>query len=242
MASSEQRLIETLVFLADTLVKDFEILDLFYHLVDSAPDLVNADGAGLLLANENQELEIMAVTSETVGLIELFQVQQKEGPCYDAFEFGEPIFGSIKDEKADEKWPSFARSARAVGFGSVAAVPLRLRDQVLGALNLFAVQEELIADRDLRAAQALADIATIAILQHKAAQDSTLLVDQLQTALDSRVVIEQAKGIVAQALGVDMDEAFSRLRRYTRDRNEVLRGTAQAIVSGELDPNLLPIA
>lgn len=239
VATHEQRLVETLVHLADTLVKDFEVIDLLYHLVEQAPELVDSDEAGLLLIDENGELQVVAVTTESVRLIELLQLHQREGPCWDAFESGAYVASTLSDQRALERWPSFVDSARNAGFEAVTALPMRLRERVLGGLNLFSKEAKVLESRDLMAAQALADVATIAILQHRAAEDSSLLVGQLQTALNSRVKIEQAKGVIAEKLSVGVDEAFVFLRRYARSSNSSLRQTAEEIVAGDLDPWVL---
>lgn len=241
MVSREQRLAETLVRLADTLVRDFDVVDLFHQLVESVPGLVAVEEAGLLLADGHGDLQVMAASSESVRIIELLQVHASRGPCFDAFETGEMVMSSFYDAAAVDRWPAFVESARAGGFGSILAVPMRVRGTVLGALNLFRVDREELAGEDVVAAKALADIATIAILQDRAAHDSTVLVDQLQHALNSRVIIEQAKGVLAEKMHVDMDESFALLREYARNHNLTLRKVAEDVASGTLDPDLLHV-
>lgn len=238
--ADEQSLVETLVSLADTLVRDFELVDLFFHLVERAPLTIDADEAGLLLLDESGDLQLMAFSSERVRLVELFQLRRGEGPCWDAYASGKQVAFSLDDPETRQRWPDFVDETRDLGFETVTAVPMKLRDRVIGGLDLFSQEKRPLHDRDVMAARALADIATIAILQHRAAQDSELLVEQLQTALSSRVKIEQAKGVIAQKLGVGMDEAFARLRLSARNSNRSLVRSAEAIVGGELEPALLP--
>lgn len=237
--ADEMSLVETLVYLADTLVRGFDVLDLFFHLVEHAPLVVNADEAGLLLVDGTGDLQVMAVSSDRVRLVELLQLHRQEGPCWDAYTSGTQVASSMKDPLAQDRWPSFVEAAQGLGFDAVTAVPMRLRDMVIGTLNLFSQGTKPLQARDLMAAQALADIATIAILQHRAAEDSTLLVAQLQTALTSRVKIEQAKGVIAEKLGVGMEEAFARLRHFARNSNRSIVRSAEAIVAGELEPTML---
>ena len=239
MTSREQRLVETLILLADTLVGDFDVLDLFYILVDSVPDLIDVDEAGLLLADEEGDLRVLAVTSESVRTIELLQIHTSSGPCFDAFASGEIVMASFNQPAAMDRWPVFAGAALEAGFGSIVAIPMKLRDHALGALNLFRVSEDDLPDEELTAAKALTDMAAIAILQNRAAHDSDVLVNQLQQALNSRVIIEQAKGVIAQKMDVDMEKAFAHLRNYSRNHNVILRKVAEDIVSGALDPTQL---
>lgn len=236
MGSREQRLAETLVNLADTLVRDFDVFDLFYLLVESVPDLIDVQEAGLLLVNGRGDLQVMAVTSERVKTIESVQIRTSNGPCFDAFESGDIVVSSLTTPMAMDRWPRFVEAALDAGFGSIVSIPMRLRDRVLGALNLFRVRQDHLAHEEIVAAKALADMASIAILQDRAAHDSDVLVGQLQEALDSRVVIEQAKGVIAQRMGVSMEEAFAWLRSYARNHNVLLRNAADDVITGTLDP------
>ena len=173
-------------------------------------------------------------------MVELLQTQRETGPCYEAYEDGRRVVASIDGNAVGEAWPTFDKLAREAGFETVIALPLSLRDRVIGALNLFRTAGGSLTQQDMAAAKALADLATIAILQERAARDSGLLIEQLQRALDSRVIIEQAKGVIAQQLDLTMEEAFSRLRRHARNNNRPLRQTAGDIVSGELSATRLP--
>lgn len=236
MVAQEQRLVEALVHLADTLVNDFDIFDLFYHLVESLPELVDVAGAGLLLGDPQGELHLMAVTGEKVRTLELLQIQRSEGPCFDAFATGEIVVAPFDGSAATNRWPTIAAAARQEGFGSIVAVPMRLRDNLLGSLNLFRIDHGDLKPDEIAAARGLADIASIAILQDRAAHDSAILVEQLQHALNSRVVIEQAKGVAAERLGVGVEQGFAQLRNYARNHNLTLMSVANEVISGALDP------
>jgi transcriptional regulator with GAF, ATPase, and Fis domain len=233
LMAREDLLAQTFVQLADSLVDDFDIIDLLTVLADRCVELVDADAAGILVADANGNLRVMAASSEQARLLELFQLQNEEGPCLEAHATGQPVIhADLRD--ADERWPRFAPEARLDGFASVYALPLRLRAVVIGALNLFRREAGAMPDADAKLAQALADVASIAILQYQATRESQTLAGQLQHALDSRVSIEQAKGMIAERAQVDMDEAFVRLRAYARSSRRQLTSVATEIVGGTL--------
>lgn len=229
-----------LVSMADTLVSDFDVADLFHELVVSCTGLLDVEQAGLLLTEENGTLGVAAASSEAAHIMELLNLENEGGPGLQAFRTGRPVMsGPLDGAEAEERWPTFAKAAHAAGFNEVVAVPMRLRDQVLGALCLFRTEAGDLSEQDLTVAKALADLATIAILQDRSTMDDRTVIRQLQTALDTRVVIEQAKGIVAQETGLEMDEAFDRIRTYARENNERLQVVASMIASGELRIHLL---
>ena len=174
---------------------------------------------------------MVAFSSEEVRVVELFELQAEEGPCLDSFRSGQPIVNQDL-EKVDGRWPNFAPVAIAAGYRSVHAMPMRLRGAVIGALNLFRAEVGDLGEFDLLAAQALADVATIAILHHRAASEAQLVNEQLTLALNSRIVIEQAKGVLAERSGLDMDQAFARMRKYARDHNLRLVDVAHGVVEG----------
>lgn len=234
----DRELVDTLVGFADAVVSDFDISDLFYRLVESCINLADADEAGLLLMDKDGVLGIAAATSQATQLVELLQLQVSEGPCLDAFRTGEVVkTGPLDDEEAEARWPQFAPQAAAAGFDSVFAIPMRLRDTVLGSLNLFRIGPGEASDADIAAARALADLATIAILQERAATQAREVIDQLQQALDTRVVIEQAKGMVAERSRLDIETAFERIRSYARSNNLRLADVSSRITSGEISPD-----
>ena len=238
MPTREARLARTLVQLADTLVTDFDVVDLLTILVDRSVELFGASAAGLMLAAPEGDLRVIASSSEAMRVLELFELQAQEGPCLDCYTTGLPVAHQPLTANAG-RWPLFAAEATAAGFRAVQALPLRLRGTVVGALNLFHTGPEPMTDADLAAAQALADVATIAVLQHRATLDAQTLSDQLNHALNSRVVIEQAKGMVAERLGCGMEEAFAALRSHARNHNARLADVAAAVVSAELAPGAL---
>ena len=236
MATRESRLAGALVELADTLVADFDVVDLLQRLVDESVALLGASQAGLLLADQRGGVRVLASTSEDARLLELFQVENDEGPCLDCTRGGAPVL--VPDLVAEAgRWPRFVPAALAQGLRSVHTVPLRLREDVLGALGLFHSEPGPLSAEDLRAGQALADIATIGILQQRTIARGEVLAEQLQTALNSRVVIEQAKGVLAATGGIDMETAYGQLRSYCRARN--LRITA---IAAELAERRRPAA
>jgi GAF domain-containing protein len=229
MATRQDRLAHAFVELADTLVEHFDVVDLLSRLGERCVELFDAGAAGLLLADGHGVLRLMAATSEAMEMVELFQLQNAEGPCLDCYQRGEPV--EVEDlAAAGGRWPLFAPVATAAGFRSAHAFPLRLRGRVLGALNLFRSMPGHLAPGDVAAAQALADVATIAILQHRAAHDAQALADQLYLALNSRILIEQAKGVIAEQAGIEMDEAFARLRGYARRHQRLLGEVAQDVI------------
>jgi transcriptional regulator with GAF, ATPase, and Fis domain len=226
-----QLLSETFVELTDTMVADFDVIDFLHVLTDRSVQLLDVSAAGLLLADPRGQLRVVAASSEAARLLELFQIQNDQGPCLDCFRAGQPIAAADLTAAA-HRWPRFAPAARRAGFAAVQALPMRLRDQVIGALNLFRASPGMFDPADMRVGQALADVATISLLHERGMRRSDALNEQLQTALNSRVLIEQAKGKLAERLGLDMDQAFALLRDHARSRNLRLSDLAQAFIDG----------
>ena len=222
---------ETFVELTDTLVAGFDVIDFLHVLTDRSVQLLDVSAAGLLLADPRGELRVVAASSEAARLLELFQLQNDQGPCLDCFRTGRPVAAGDLAAAAP-RWPRFAPAAQQAGFGAVQALPMRLREQVIGALNLFRTQPGPFAPASVRVGQALADVATISLLHERGMRHSDILNEQLQAALNSRVIIEQAKGKLAERLGVDMDQAFALLRDRARATNRRLSDLARAIVDG----------
>jgi hypothetical protein len=220
---------DTFIALADTMVDDFDVIDFLHMLTDRSTQLLPVSAAGVLLADPRGELRMAAASSEEAGLIELFQIQNDQGPCLDCFRTGHPVTAAdLAGEH--QRWPRFAAAATRAGFGTVDALPMRLRDQVIGALNLFSTGTAPLGPADLRIGQALADVATIGLLQERNVRRAETLAEQLQAALNSRVIIEQAKGKLAERTGLDMDQAFTLLREQARGTNQRLTDVARYVV------------
>ena len=229
----EALLARTLVELADSLVADFDVVDLLTLLADRCVDFFDVGAAGLMLASPDGQLRVIASSSDAMRVLELLEVQSDEGPCVDCFRSGQPVVNRTLDE-VERRWPRFGPKAVEAGFRSVHALPLRLRGQTIGALNMFRVDEGQMDEADVAAAQALADVATITILAHRSVRDGQVLNEQLSEALNTRIVIEQAKGVVAERTGVDMEQAFARLRRHARSHCLRLTDVAHAVSSKAL--------
>jgi GAF domain-containing protein len=234
----EAILVRTLVELADTLVADFDVVELLTRLVDRCVQVLDVSAAGLMLAAPEGDLRVMASSSEAMRVLELFELQAAEGPCLDCYRTGEPVVN--QDLAApDTRWPLFASEALDAGFHSTHALPMRLRGVVIGALNLFNKTTGDLPRADLDAAQALADVATIGILHHRLALEAQTLNTQLEHALNSRIVIEQAKGMVAERTGASLEEAFKTLRDHARSHNLRLADVAHDVVTGTLGASAL---
>lgn len=231
--ANQSLLVVTLVELADNLVDDFDVVDMLTLLADRCVSTLDVAAAGVMIAGADGELQVLASSSEAMRALELFQLQGREGPCLDCYRTGEPIV-NVDLTTVNGRWPDFAVAAVEAGFHSVHSMPMRLRGRSVGALNMFRSIPGALSADDVTAGQALADVATIAILQHRNAVDSQRLTEQLEGALNSRIVIEQAKGKIAQAAGVEIDEAFQRLRAYARNHNLRLTELAGQVADGTI--------
>ena len=236
----EQRLAEVFVELADTLVEEFDVVDFLQMLTERCVELVDTDAAGLMLDDQRGDLQVVAYTTEPARLLELFELQKAEGPCVDCFATGQ-VIANVDLAAARSRWPVFTEAALGSGFSYSHALPLRLRRQVLGALNLFSVARQALSDDHLAVAQGMADIATISLLHERALRDQVVLAEQLQTALHSRILIEQAKGVLSARATISVGEAFTRLRTHARRTGEPLTTVAEAVVTGALDDDLRPV-
>ncbi|WP_328450215.1 MULTISPECIES: GAF and ANTAR domain-containing protein [unclassified Amycolatopsis] len=238
MADRERQVTRTFVALADTLVDDFDVADLLHTLVRRCVELLDVAAAGLTLVDERGSLQVLASSTEQARLLELFQLSSDEGPCVDCFASGVPVLVADVAAQAGQ-WPRFAAEAARQEYASVHALPMRLRKQTIGALNLFGARPGRLSADDVDLAQGLADTATIGILQERAIRHGETMSEQLQTALNSRVTIEQAKGVLAVTGGLSMDDAFVALRGYSRGHNLRLSDVARAIAERTLDPGLV---
>lgn len=229
----ERAVTSSFVSLAGRLAQGDDAVDLLAELTADCAELLDIDSAGLLLANTRGVLNLLAASSEASRDLELLQLQSEEGPCLDCYRDGAAI--TVPDLRQEaQRWPRFTTAAAEAGFVSVHAVPMRLRNRRLGALGLFGTKAGKLNDDDLSLGQALADVASISLVQDRAAADGKSVTDQLQKALNSRMVLEQAKGLLAQQGDLDMPEAFAAIRRFAHDRGERLTDVARALVSRDL--------
>lgn len=235
----ERKLAATFVELADTLVDDYDLNEFLQRLTSRCAELVGASAVGVLLTDLRGSLQLAAASTQDMHALELFEMQQQEGPCYEAFQSGEQV---VEEDirGAEARWPRFTPQAMDRGYRSVHAFPLRVRDQTLGALNVFFDHSGPFTGANILALQALADIAAIGILQQRNVQESSDLAGHLQLALDSRVVIERAVGVLVERRGMGTQEAFESLRSHARNTNQRLRVVAQALVDGAVPADAVP--
>lgn len=233
---STEKLTDVFVEVADTLVADFDLVDFLHNLTERAATICDALAAGILIADQHGDLQYMAASNEQAQLVELFQIQSSEGPCYDCFHTRQQVINSDLSAATD-RWPAFAPRAIQAGFSSVHAIPMRLRNEIIGTLNIFGSDTGHFDEADVRIVQALADVATIAILQERSVQRAETLTEQLQGALNSRVTIEQAKGALSKLRNVDTDKAFNLLRDHARSHEQRLVDVAIAVLT---DPTSVP--
>lgn len=235
----EALLVRTLVQLAESLVDDFDVVELLSMLTDRCVDVLDISAAGVMLAAPEGDLRVVASSGEAMRMVQLFELQSDEGPCVDAYRSGEAVLLDEDLAIAGGRWPRFAPVAVEAGFHSAHALPLRLRGSVIGALNLFSARAGALSPADVTAGQALADVATITVIQQRIAAESRVLIEQLNTALSSRVVIEQAKGVLAERAGLSMESAFEAMRGYARNRNMHLADVARGIIDRTVSPESL---
>ena len=236
--TTELRLTQVFVELADTLVDEFDALDFLSTLTERSVELLGADAAGVILDDLRGSLRVVASTSDRAQVLELFELHNDEGPCLDCINGGRPVVNVPRSE-ARSRWPRFRAAAEELGYQSTHAIPLRLRDSVIGAMNLFSTSPATLGDGDVALAQGLADIATIGLLQERAVRQSGLLAEQLQGALNSRILIEQAKGVLLASAGVDVDQAFRLMRAYSRRHNLPVKTVARDVIDRVLDAEQL---
>jgi GAF domain-containing protein len=235
-----QRLAHVFVELADTLTESFDVVDFLQTLTDRCVELLSTDASGLMLTDQRGGLQLMTATMERARVLELFELQIKEGPCLECFTTGDPITNiQLADAEATERWPEFTPAAVEAGFAATHALPMRLRGRVIGALNMFNDQPVHLTDSDVAVGQAMADVATIGLLHQRNSDEQTILSEQLQTALHSRILVEQAKGALAALAGVSLAEAFKALRAHARRNNMTLTDVAAAVVNGTITKDML---
>ncbi len=233
-ASREEKLNLAFVKVADTLIADFDVIDLLHTLLIECTEILDVQAGGLMLADGSGDLQLLASTSEQADFVEMMQLNAGSGPCVDCFASGTPV--SVADiESGGARWPEFRTAALQRGFASVYAVPMRLRGRILGTMNLFGTSVGKLSDRDAAVAQALADVATIGILQERGIRETSVIADQLQRALGSRILVEQAKGVLSATTELGLEEAFTAMREYARTNNLTLRFVAEGVTGRTLD-------
>ena len=226
-----EQLAHAFVGLADTLVADYDVVELAQQLIDNSMMLLPIAAAGIVLADSQGDLRVFASSSEHTRLLELLQVEADVGPCLLAYCTGKAVL--VDDLGVDpQRWPAFAERAAEYDYRSVSALPLRLRDERVGALNLSRAEAGALSPTDVAIGQALADVAAIGILHQRILTHSEVVNQQLQSALNTRVIIEQAKGVIAERGSLDMDGAFGLLRSYARRTQQRLADLARAVVEG----------
>ena len=230
---TQERLVEVFVELADTMADNYDVIDYLHSLTESVVELLDAQAAGLMLADQRGEVQVVASSSEESRILELFELQHQQGPCIDSYRQGEQV--SVDPDVAERRWPGFGAAVRASNFTSVHALPMRLRNDTVGALNIFLSRPEGLTQADLALGQGLADIATIGLLQERAAKENSTLAEQLQGALNSRILIEQAKGMFAERQDVDVSQAFTTLRAHARRMGLPLAVVANQVIDGTFD-------
>ena len=229
--SREAQIARVFVELADTLVEDFDVIDLLTLVTMRCVEVLRADAAGLLLLGNDGHLRVAAASSDEVQLLELIAVQAHEGPCYECFKSGASVGVSNLSQELG-RWPQFAGTAMSMHFCSAHSMPLRVRGAVIGVLGLFHRDVDGFHPDDLVVAQAFADVATLSILQHRSIMEHQTVAGQLSNALETRVVIEQAKGLVAGKTGWPMEKAFDALRRHARSKQRKLIDIAAEVIDG----------
>lgn len=229
----ESLLVQTFVTLADSLVATYDIIELLQTLVDQSNELFDASACGIILGPDDAHLEVIVSTSEVSRIVGLMQLRAGEGPCVEAVTTG-AVVSVVNTGEIHDRWPTWAEAAAGSGYVSVHAIPMRLRGETIGSLNLFRDHEGALNEADAIAAQALADVATISVLQERTIHDGTIVKEQLQKALDSRVIIEQAKGVVSHTHRLDMDEAYRLIRHHSRSTQTPMAKIATGIVDGSV--------
>ncbi len=238
MNDRETWLARTFVELSDTLVDDFDLIDFMSLLAMRCRELFEPGEVGFLLGDHAQRLRVVGSSSERLRLLELFELQNDEGPCLDCYRTSQPVVNE-RLEPGHGRWPRFVPEARRRGFTMAHALPMRLRGTTIGAVNVLQDHDRAVKDVELTLAQSMADIATIGLLQHRAVQEATVLAEQLQRALNTRIVIEQAKGMLLERFETDIDTAFSRMRGYARSHNRLLGDVAGELLAGTLPAETL---
>jgi transcriptional regulator with GAF, ATPase, and Fis domain len=234
MLSREARIGQLFVELADTLIDDFDVVELLHRLAEACTEVLEVDAAGLMLTDLRGGLRLVAWSPDAMKRLEVFELQTDEGPSMDAIRTGQAVV-NVDVTEARQRWPRFTAAALAADIRSAHALPLRLRGQLIGVMNLFSTEQQRMSQNDIALGQALADVATIGLLQQRAIRDQSILAEQLHAALNTRIVLEQAKGMLAQLSGLSPAETFRYLRQHARRTGQSLQAVAQQVIDGQLD-------
>jgi transcriptional regulator with GAF, ATPase, and Fis domain len=234
MLSREARIGQLFVELADTLIDDFDVVELLHRLAEACTEVLEVDAAGLMLTDLRGGLRLVAWSPDAMKRLEVFELQTDEGPSMDAIRTGQAVV-NVDVTEARQRWPRFTAAALAADIRSAHALPLRLRGQLIGVMNLFSTEQQRMSQNDIALGQALADVATIGLLQQRAIRDQSILAEQLHAALNTRIVLEQAKGMLAELSGLSPAETFRYLRQHARRTGQSLQAVAQQVIDGQLD-------
>ncbi|GAA1088934.1 GAF and ANTAR domain-containing protein [Kitasatospora arboriphila] len=236
-----QRLTEVFVEVANSLTDDFGVIEFLQQLCERCVELLDVEAAGILLTDQQGRLMTIAASDERTHMLELFALQHDQGPCVDCYRTGTARVGiDLTDVQVASEWRAFASQALQIGFVTANAIPMRLRGRVIGTLGLFQSTPGRLSADDIMLAQALADVATVAILRQRTLDDSELERGQLQSALTSRIAVEQAKGVLAERWQLSLDDAFAAFRTYARAHRLRLAELAGEIASGKFDTDRIP--
>ncbi|MEV0318640.1 GAF and ANTAR domain-containing protein [Streptomyces sp. NPDC050658] len=235
-ASRERLLAEAFVEMAEYLTDEFDAAEFLRNLALRCVELLGVAAAGVMLGTPEGELRLGAASNGHPWVLDLFTMQRDQGPSLDCYRSGEAHTNiALGGRQAHAIWPDFAVGSRAAGFAMAQVLPLRLRGETLGVLNLFQAKADVLGPDEIALAQALADVAAIAIVQRRSLERTEAERDQLQAALNSRISIEQAKGVLAERWQCTVDEAFTALRRHARANQLRLAEFARQVVAGEVD-------
>jgi len=232
------RLAQVFVELSDTVLDTFDIIEFLDNLTERCVELLDADAAGLMLADQRNRLNLMAATVQRARVLGLFELHIQEGPSLECFTTGRAIT-NLSLAESRERWPRFGPAAIHSGFGTTHALPMRLRGQIIGALSLLTQDQRQLSVTDLAIGQAMADLATIGLLHQRNADEQKTLSEQLTIALNSRVLVEQAKGALADRARISLNEAFHRMRDYARHNRVPLASVASEVAAGAIPQDLL---
>ncbi|HEV2636052.1 MAG TPA: GAF and ANTAR domain-containing protein [Actinocrinis sp.] len=236
----EQQLTKAFVQVADALTDDFDVIDFLQQLCARCVDLLDVAAAGVLVADTRGDLQLLAASDERARVLELFALQHDQGPCVACYASGHASTGiDLADPQATGEWPEFADRARADGFTLAHALPLRLRGRVIGALGLFQTDRTPLGEAEIALAQALADVATISLMQQRTMDQAYTEAVHLQNALNSRITLEQVKGILSERWGCTPDDAFAALNNHARSHHLKLTDLAREIAAGSFDTDTI---